>query len=70
MRRIDSSRGIDMNNTKLSKKGFCIDDSVQNSSVSYTPAYETSARCLRSIYPSLDMRQLFDDVTMGQWRNN
>ena len=34
--------------------------------VSYTRVYETSARCLRSIYPSLGMRQLFDDVTMGK----
>ena len=31
---------------------------------------ETSAGCLRSIYPSLGMRQLFGDVTMGQWRHN
>ena len=33
--------------------------------VSYTRACETSAGCLRSIYPSLGMRQLFGDVTMG-----
>ena len=32
--------------------------------------YETRAGCLRSIYPSLGMRQLFGDVTMGQWRHN
>ena len=32
--------------------------------------YETSAGCLRSIYPRLGMRQLFGDVTMGQWRHN
>ena len=38
--------------------------------VSYTWVYETSAGCLRSIYPSLGMRQLFGDVTMGQWRHN
>ena len=38
--------------------------------VLYTRAYETSAGCLRSIYPSLGMRQLFGDVTMGQWRHN
>ena len=35
--------------------------------VSYTQACETSPGCLRSIYPSLGMRQLFGDVTMGQW---
>ena len=29
-----------------------------------------SAGCLRSIYPSLGMRQLFRDVTMGRWRHN
>ena len=34
--------------------------------VSYTRVNETSAGCLRSIYPSLGMRQLFGDVTMGQ----
>ena len=39
-------------------------------SVSYTRVSETSAGCLRSIYPSLGMRQLFGDVTMGQWRHN
>ena len=39
-------------------------------SVSYTRACETSAECLRSIYPSLGMRQLFRDVTMGRWRHN
>ena len=33
--------------------------------VSYTLGCETSAGCLRSIYPSLGMRQLFGDVTMG-----
>ena len=38
--------------------------------VSYTRACETSAGCLRSIYPSLGMRQLFGDVTIGQWRHN
>ena len=36
----------------------------------YTRVSETSAGCLRSIYPSLGMRQLFGDVTMGQWRHN
>ena len=35
--------------------------------VSYTRACETSAGCLRSIYPSLGMRR---DVTMGRWRHN
>ena len=44
----------------------CIVDSY----VSYTRACETSGGCLRSIYPSLGMRQLFGDVTMGQWRHN
>ena len=38
--------------------------------VSYTRACETSAGCLRSIYPSLGMIQLFGDVTMSQWRHN
>ena len=38
--------------------------------VSYTRACETSTGCLRSIYPSLGMRQLFGDITMGQWRHN
>ena len=38
--------------------------------VSYTRVNETSAGCLRSIYPSLGMGQLFGDVTMGQWRHN
>ena len=38
--------------------------------VLYTRVYETSAVCLRSIYPSLGMRQLFGDVTIGQWRHN
>ena len=38
--------------------------------VSCIRVYETSAEGLRSIYPSLDMRQLFGDVTMGQWRHN
>ena len=33
--------------------------------VSYTWACLTSAGCLRSIYPSLGMRQLFGDVTIG-----
>ena len=32
--------------------------------------FETGAECLRSIYPSLGMRQLFGDVTMGKWRHN
>ena len=32
--------------------------------------YERFAQGLRSIYPSRGMRQLFDDVTMGQWRHN
>ena len=36
---------------------------------SYSRACETSAGYLRSIYPSLGMRQL-GDVTMGQWRHN
>ena len=40
----------------------CVTDTL----VSYTRACETSAGCLRSIYPSLGMRQLFGDVTMGQ----
>ena len=38
--------------------------------VSYTRVSETSAGCLRSIYPSVGMIQLFGDVTMGQWRHN
>ena len=38
--------------------------------VSYTRVSQTSAGCLRSIYPSLGMRQLFGYVTMGQWRHN
>ena len=38
--------------------------------VSYTWVYKTSAGCLRLIYPSLGMRQLLGDVTMGQWRHN
>ena len=38
--------------------------------VSYTRVYKTSAGCLRSIDPRLGMRQLFGDVTMGQWRHN
>ena len=38
--------------------------------VSYTRVSETSAGCLRSIYPNLGMRQLFGDVTMGEWRHN
>ena len=42
----------------------------QDRIVSYTRACETSAGCLRSIYPSLGMRQLFGDVTIGQWRHN
>ena len=36
---------------------------IRNPFVSYTRACETSARCLRSIYPSLGMKQLFGDVT-------
>ena len=43
---------------------------VQDCSVSYTQVFETGAGCLRSIYPSLGMRQLFGDVTVGQWRHN
>ena len=38
--------------------------------VSYTQPCETSAGCLRSIYLSLGVRQLFGYVTMGQWRHN
>ena len=38
--------------------------------VLYTLVSETSAGCLRLIYPSLGMRQLFRDATMGQWRHN
>ena len=34
------------------------------------PGVPDNAGCLRSIYPSLGMRQLFGDVTMGQWRHN
>ena len=30
---------------------------------------DTSAGCLRSIYPSLGMRQHFGDVIMDQWRH-
>ena len=47
-----------------------IDTFEKNICVSYTRPCETSAGCLRSIYLSLGMRQLFDDVTMGQWRHN
>ena len=43
---------------------------VWNNYVSYTRVSETSAGCLRSIYPSLGMRQLFGDATKGQWRHN
>ena len=39
-----------------------IDGLVRDCSVSYTRVCETSSGCLRSIYPSLGMRQLFDDV--------
>ena len=35
-----------------------------------TWVFETRAGCLRSIYPSLDMIQLFGDVTIVQWRHN
>ena len=55
---------------------FCYQDNpletpiTEISYVPYTQACETSAGCLRSIYPSLGMRQLFGDVTMGQWRHN
>ena len=42
-----------------------IDGFVQVCRVSYVRVYETSAGGLRSIYPSLGMRQLFGDVTMG-----
>ena len=38
--------------------------------VSYTRVCETSAGWLRSIYPSLGLRQFFGDFTMGQWRHN
>ena len=41
-----------------------------NTCISYTRVYETSAGELRSIYPSLGMRQLFGDVTMGPWRHS
>ena len=44
--------------------------SVHEYIVSYTQACETNPGCLRSIYPSLGMRQFFGDVTMGQWRHN
>ena len=47
-----------------------VDGLVQHCSVSYTRVCETSTGCLRSIYPSLGMRQVFGDVTMGQWRHN
>ena len=40
-----------------------VDGIVQDCNVSYTLVSETSAGCLRSIYPSLGMRQLFGDVT-------
>ena len=36
----------------------------------YTQVYETNTGGLRSIYPSLEMRHLFGDVTMGQWHYN
>ena len=38
--------------------------------ISYTRVYETSTGCPISIYPSLGMRQLFGNVTMGRWRHN
>ena len=38
----------------------------RNRLVSYIRVYETSAGCRRSIYPSLGMRQLFGDATMGR----
>ena len=40
-----------------------IDGLMQDCSVLYTRVYETNAACLRSIDPSLDMTQLFVDVT-------
>ena len=43
---------------------------VLHSVVSHTRVYETSAGGLRSIHPSLGMRQLFSDVTMSHWRHN
>ena len=42
----------------------------QDRLVLYTPVFETSARCLRSIYLSLGMRQLFGNITMGWWHHN
>ena len=42
----------------------------QDCSVSYTRACKTNAGCLRSIYPSLGIRQLFGDITMAQWRHS
>ena len=47
-----------------------MDGLVQDGSVSYTRVYETNAGDMRLIYPSLGMRQLFDDVTISQWRHN
>ena len=41
-----------------------------NSEVSYTQQYETSAGCLRSVYPSLRMIQLFGDVTLSWASHN
>ena len=44
--------------------------SVSHLVVPYNWVCETSVGCLRSIYPSLGMIQLFGDVTMGKWRQN
>ena len=43
---------------------------IIDNNVSHAWTCETSAGCLRSIHPSLGMRQLFGDVTRGQWRHN
>ena len=46
------------------------DKAVARPSCLVHPGVRDKPRCLRSIYPSLGMRQFFGDVTMGQWRHN
>ena len=60
-----ADRWIPLTKDQLSGKSFPFDDVImQDLLVSYTRACETSTGCLRSIYPSLGMRQLF------WWRHN
>ena len=50
-----------------------IPDEAPPSLESFCPVHSgvwDKRRCLKSIYPSLGMRQLFGDVTMGQWRHS